>query len=72
MSIREVDLSVTTLPENIKFVDQIPVEPKLGWCWSIALYPLQVIGTILRNALFLPLYSEKTRLANKLELDLAK
>lgn len=64
--------SVETLPDYIEFVDISPVEPKFGWCWSIVLYPLQIIGAVLRNALYLPLYSEKTRLANRHELDLAK
>lgn len=72
MSLNVEPSYVEILPNSIEFVDKTPLEQQGGWYWSIALYPLQVIGTILRNALYLPLYSEKTRQANKLELDLAK
>ncbi|HEY5235973.1 MAG TPA: hypothetical protein VIJ14_07335 [Rhabdochlamydiaceae bacterium] len=71
-SVRAAALKVETLPNQIEFIDRTPVEQKVGWCWSIVLYPLQLIGVALRNALYLPLYSLKTREANKHELDLAR
>jgi hypothetical protein len=71
VSVTEVS-NVETIPDYIEFEDKGPVEQKVSWCWSLVLYPLQVIGAILRNALFLPLYTEKTRQANRHELDLAK
>jgi hypothetical protein len=70
-SVRETS-NIDTLPKNYRFVDKTPLEQKNSWCWSIVLYPLQIIGAVLRNALYLPLYSEKTRQANRLELALAK
>ncbi len=60
------------LPSDIYFEDKTPIEPKAGRFWSIVLYPLEVVGIALRNALYLPLYSEKTRAENKHELDLAR
>ena len=59
------------LPESIRFVDYTPVEQKAGWFWSVVSYPIQQIGLILRNALYLPYYSQANRAEDKDELDLA-
>jgi hypothetical protein len=69
--VRAVSSNVKTLPNQIEFIDRTPVEQKVGWCWSLVLYPLRVIGIALRDAFYLPLYSPKTREANKRQLGLA-
>lgn len=60
-----------SIPDSIRFVDYTPVEQKAGWFWSVVSYPIQQIGLILRNALYLPYYSQANRAEDKDELDLA-